>query len=727
MIIPAYFHEAGVPKTGLSPTIDIYKVSDNSLVVNDGALTAVGGGFYKYDFAAYDSAEDYVYVVDGTATLANGYRYLFGGTDSQAKDALILNNLDHFMKTAVANEADMTTEVADNTVLSLIMTQEGDTSTYFPSGCSLVGLNIIYNLILDNVGGVGGDNGAGLTAIPWNAAWDTEVQSEVQDALEVNNLDHLIKVAKDTDWGTTVTKESIIDLMTSKDSSQTFSRSTEALEALRDRGDLAWLTGAGQAADTVTAPSSVTKIVGGTLSGNHTNLTAIDGSYCSLVETTTGTFLELNVAFAAPAGNAVATLRVWGYYAGGGGHFIRVQALDQVGGSVYEDVGTIPIAASVQAYSFNLAPEHIKADGTVTIKFIHSASVSGIGSHVLYLDKVQVSSITPVTEVDANLIKILDTVLTETSGGYLAAALKKFLDVATPVFTAASVNQSGDVFALDLPTNTELEARTIPAANYLVEGDTLARVTLVDTCTTNTDMRGTNAAALASVCTETRLAELDAANIPADIDGIKSKTTNLPSDPADQSAVEAAITAATSPLATAVAVADLPTNSELTTALAAADDAVLAAIAALNNLSSSGAQAAAAAALSAYGAALQTSVDDLESRLTAARAGYLDNLSGGAIATAAAVAALPTTAQINAEVVDALNVDTYAEPGQGAPPATASLATKIGYLFKSWLNKKDQDATNWKLYNNAGTVTDQKATVSEADGVVTKGKIGTGA
>jgi hypothetical protein len=107
------------------------------------------------------------------------------------------------------------------------------------------------------------------------------------------------------------------------------------------------------------------------------------------------------------------------------------------------------------------------------------------------------------------------------------------------------------------------------------------------------------------------------------IDAIKAKTDNLPSDPADQSAVEAAITAATSPLATAANLAtvagyldteiaailadtnelqldwadggrldlildarssqasvdDLPTNAELATALGTADDAVLAAIA----------------------------------------------------------------------------------------------------------------------------------------------------
>lgn len=38
---------------------------------------------------------------------------------------------------------------------------------------------------------------------------------------------------------------------------------------------------------------------------------------------------------------------------------------------------------------------------------------------------------------------ILGTALTETVGGYLAAAFKKLFDVATPVLTAASVNQIG--------------------------------------------------------------------------------------------------------------------------------------------------------------------------------------------------------------------------------------------------------------------------------------------
>lgn len=39
--------------------------------------------------------------------------------------------------------------------------------------------------------------GNGLSAIPWNADWDAQVQSEVQDAIEANHLDHLFAAAYD--------------------------------------------------------------------------------------------------------------------------------------------------------------------------------------------------------------------------------------------------------------------------------------------------------------------------------------------------------------------------------------------------------------------------------------------------------------------------------------------------------------------------------------------------
>lgn len=85
-----------------------------------------------------------------------------------------------------------------------------------------------------------------------------------------------------------------------------------------------------------------------------------------------------------------------------------------------------------------------------------------------------------------------------------------------------------------------------------------------------------------------------------------------------------------------------------------------------------------------------------------------------------------SAADVNAEVVDALATDTYAEPGRATPAATLSLAAKIGYLFKAWRNKKDNNGTVENLYNDDASTVDQKAAVSESEGTVTKGEFTTG-
>lgn len=111
------------------------------------------------------------------------------------------------------------------------------------------------------------------------------------------------------------------------------------------------------------------------------------------------------------------------------------------------------------------------------------------------------------------------------------------------------------------------------------------------------------------------------------------------------------------------AVGDVPTNAELATALAAADDAVLAAIAALNNLSA---------------------------------------------------------AQVNAEVVDALNTDTYGEPS-GVPPATDSIVGKLGRLHMALRNQITVDATAKVFHDDGGnaewkkSLSDDGSTYTEAE------------
>jgi len=90
--IIAFFTEKGTPKTGLSPKINIWKL-DGTLVINAAAMTETAGGFYFYNFAAYDSSEDYAIRAD-SVTLTGSDRYVFGSNQGvNADNALkILKN-----------------------------------------------------------------------------------------------------------------------------------------------------------------------------------------------------------------------------------------------------------------------------------------------------------------------------------------------------------------------------------------------------------------------------------------------------------------------------------------------------------------------------------------------------------------------------------------------------------------------------------------------------------
>lgn len=164
-----------------------------------------------------------------------------------------------------------------------------------------------------------------------------------------------------------------------------------------------------------------------------------------------------------------------------------------------------------------------------------------------------------------------------------------------------------------------------------------------------TDDIGTAGAGLTAVG-DTRLANLDAT--------VSSRATpaqvNTEADTALADAgvttvvtgrIDAAITTRATPaqVATELGTYDGPTNAELTTALAAADDAVLAAIAALNNLSSAQAQTAAAAALTAYDPPTNAEMEArtltaaLIAKLTAHLGGLATGLVGSGSTTTAVV------------------------------------------------------------------------------------------
>ena len=276
---------------------------------------------------------------------------------------------------------------------------------------------------------------------------------------------------------------------------------------------------------------------------------------------------------------------------------------------------------------------------------------------------------------------------------------------------------------------------------------------------------------------------LASANLDTQLSGISDKTTNLPSDPADQSVIIAATDAILTAVGTRssqTSVDDLPTNAELATALGTADDAVLAAIATVQSDTNDIQTRLPAALESGRIAAVLDSASRLAiwntlttETFTADSFGDLliisDGTNGRAVkvtganhiaadvhdvqpdgltastdiiaikakttnlptdpadqslveaAITAATSPLATPAQVNAQVLDVLSVDTFGELSS-PPAATSSLKDKLGWLFMWARNRSTQSATQRKLYADDATTIVSTETVGDDGATFTKGE-----
>lgn len=229
------------------------------------------------------------------------------------------------------------------------------------------------------------------------------------------------------------------------------------------------------------------------------------------------------------------------------------------------------------------------------------------------------------------------------------------------VYTTFPQSVDNNTILATLPIATDI----VSAGAITTLSGAIVNVDLVDTTTTNTDMRGTDLAALASVCTEGRLAELDAANIPADIDAIPTtamRGTDNAATSAKQDTMETTLNAIPT---TAMRGTDgANTTTPPTTAQIWAETTrVLTAGTNLNDLSS---------------------------------------------------------AQVNAEMLDVLVTDTFTEVT--VPSATASIKDMIHYTFSRVRNKTTQTATTLAVRNDADSGDLGTATVSDDGTTFTKGE-----
>lgn len=83
-------------------------------------------------------------------------------------------------------------------------------------------------------------------------------------------------------------------------------------------------------------------------------------------------------------------------------------------------------------------------------------------------------------------------------------------------------------------------------------------------------------------------------------------------------------------------------------------------------------------------------------------------------------------AQVKTEALAVMNVDTYAEPGQGSPGATITLAAKVNYLYKGFRNRKTSDTGEIQIYDAAGAVVDHVRTHSDNGTLYDQGTLTTG-
>lgn len=98
-----------------------------------------------------------------------------------------------------------------------------------------------------------------------------------------------------------------------------------------------------------------------------------------------------------------------------------------------------------------------------------------------------------------------------------------------------------------------------------------------------------------------------------------------------------------------------------------------------------------------------------------------DALAANAVTAIQSGLSTVTTAQVNAEVVDALNVDTYAEPGS-VPAATASIVAKLSWLYTLARNKRTTTATADVVRNDADSGTIGTAALSDDATTFTRGE-----
>jgi len=93
-VITYFEDDSGEPLLGLTPTIRIRNVADNSLIVTDASMGEIGDGGYKYDFTSYDSTINYFIRCDAGIAINGRYNAISSSQDLENSISTILSDIE---------------------------------------------------------------------------------------------------------------------------------------------------------------------------------------------------------------------------------------------------------------------------------------------------------------------------------------------------------------------------------------------------------------------------------------------------------------------------------------------------------------------------------------------------------------------------------------------------------------------------------------------------------
>jgi hypothetical protein len=367
-------------------------------------------------------------------------------------------------------------------------------------------------------------------------------------------------------------------------------------------------------------------------------------------------------------------------------------------------------------YSVPLSTTHTNTTGVLSITLTHASCKQiniQLRVHANLLDDL--STATNLQTVDDNV----DTLLTRIVGTLAAGTHNP---------------QTGDSYArLGAPAGASVSADILVIDNFVDDLEsrlTAARAGYLDNLNGHTPQTGDNYARLGAPAAASIAADI--ANVQSDTDDIQTRTPTVVTGTADSGSTTTMVDAARTEGDTdywkgsfiQFTTGNIANQVRLITAFDPATDTITFTPPTTQAVGTNGYKilpngfVLGLAAGSVTAAVVATGAVDADALATDAVNEIRDAILSDSTPFAganidAATSSRATPAQVNAEVLDVMNVDTFTEPGSGAPGVNISIFAKINYLYKAWRNRKVQDATTWELYDDAGTTVHQKATLSD--------------